>query len=43
MTYRFRPEPVEAGDFLVAEGVVNDINHEGLRTLLREAGVSFNA
>ncbi len=28
-------------DFLVAEGVVEDISHEGLRTLLREEGVSF--
>jgi len=28
-------------EFLVAEGVVDDINHEGLRTLLREEGVSF--
>ena len=28
-------------DFLVAEGVVDDISHEGLRVLLREAGVSF--
>jgi transposase len=28
-------------DFLVAEGVVEDISHEGLRTLLREKGVSF--
>jgi transposase len=28
-------------DFLVAEGVVDDISHEGLRTLLREQGVSF--
>jgi transposase len=28
-------------DFLVAEGVVDDISHEGLRTLLREKGVSF--
>jgi transposase len=28
-------------DFLVAEGVVEDISHEGLRALLREAGVSF--
>ena len=28
-------------EFLVAEGVVNDISHEGLRTLLREEGVSF--
>jgi transposase len=27
-------------DFLVAEGVVEDISHEGLRELLREAGVS---
>jgi hypothetical protein len=28
-------------DFLVAEGVVDDISHEGLRMLLREEGVSF--
>ncbi|HEY3733394.1 MAG TPA: IS630 family transposase [Streptosporangiaceae bacterium] len=28
-------------DFLVAEGVVEDISHEGLRGLLREEGVSF--
>ena len=28
-------------DFLVAEGVVDDISHEGLRTILREQGVSF--
>jgi transposase len=28
-------------DFLVAEGVVEDISHEGLRALLREAGVSL--
>jgi transposase len=28
-------------DFLVAEGVVDDISHEGLRTLLREEGVTF--
>src|SRR3954447_25785407 len=28
-------------DFLVAEGVVEDISHEGLRVLLREQGVSF--
>jgi transposase len=28
-------------DFLVAEGVVEDISHEGLRLLLREEGVSF--
>jgi hypothetical protein len=29
------------GVFLVAEGVVDDISHEGLRVLLREEGVSF--
>jgi transposase len=28
-------------EFLVAEGVVDDISHEGLRNLLREEGVSF--
>jgi transposase len=28
-------------DFLVAEGVVDDISHEGLRALLQEEGVSF--
>jgi hypothetical protein len=28
-------------DFLVAEGVVDDISHEGLRVLLRQEGVSF--
>ena len=28
-------------EFLVAEGVVDDINHEGLRMLLRNEGVSF--
>jgi transposase len=28
-------------DFLVAEGVVEDISHEGLRTMLREEGVTF--
>ncbi|MFE2943022.1 IS630 family transposase [Streptomyces sp. NPDC059255] len=28
-------------DFLVAEGVVDEISHEGLRILLREEGVSF--
>ncbi|GAB2444598.1 hypothetical protein GCM10027187_06060 [Streptosporangium sandarakinum] len=28
-------------DFLVAEGVVDDISHEGLRILLHEEGVSF--
>src|SRR5712691_12128014 len=30
-------------DFLVAEGVVEDISHEGLRALLRAQGVSFQA
>ena len=30
-------------DFLVAEGLVDDISHEGLRLLLREEGVSFPA
>ena len=30
-------------DFLVAEGVVDDISHEGLRILLREERVPFNA
>ena len=28
-------------EFLVAEGVVDDISHEGLRALLREEGVTF--
>jgi transposase len=28
-------------EFLVAEGVVDDISHEGLRTLLHEEGVTF--
>jgi transposase len=28
-------------EFLVAEGVVDDISHEGLRVLLREEGVTF--
>ncbi|WP_442812369.1 hypothetical protein OG735_02270 [Streptomyces sp. NBC_01210] len=28
-------------DFLVAEGVVDDISHEVLRVLLREEGISF--
>jgi hypothetical protein len=28
-------------DFLVAEGMVDDISHEGLRALLREEGVTF--
>ena len=30
-------------DYLVAEGVVDDISHEGLRQLLHEEGVSFQA
>ncbi len=30
-------------DFLVAEGVVDDISHEGLRVLLRKEEVSFQA
>jgi hypothetical protein len=29
------------GEFLVAEGVVDDISHEGLRVVLREEGVTF--
>jgi transposase len=29
------------GEFLVAEGVVDDISHEGLRVLLREEDVTF--
>ncbi|UZG60281.1 IS630 family transposase [Rhodococcus opacus] len=33
--------PSKLADFLVAEGVVDDISHEGLRVLLREEGVSF--
>jgi hypothetical protein len=33
----------KAAEFLVAEGVVDDISHEGLRLLLREESVSFNA
>jgi transposase len=28
-------------DFLVAEGVIDDISHEGLRVLLRQEGVTF--
>ncbi len=28
-------------EFVVAEGVVDDISHEGLRALLKEEGVSF--
>jgi transposase len=31
----------QLADFLVAEGVVDDISHEGLRTVLREEGVTF--
>lgn len=34
---------VKLADFLVAEGVVEDISHEGLRELLRAEGVSFQA
>ena len=30
-------------DFLVAEGVVDDISHEGLRLVLREEGVTFQS
>lgn len=30
-------------DFLVAEGVIEDISHEGLRSLLDDEGVSFPA
>jgi Homeodomain-like domain/DDE superfamily endonuclease len=30
-------------EFLVAEGVVDDISHEGLRASLREEGVTFSA
>src|SRR4051812_41928391 len=30
-------------DFLVAEGVVDDISHQGLRALLRDEDVSFQA
>ncbi|WRY80307.1 hypothetical protein OG388_03330 [Streptomyces clavifer] len=32
---------IKLADFLVAEGVADDISHEGLRNLLREEGVSF--
>ncbi|MDK9501309.1 IS630 family transposase [Streptomyces katrae] len=32
---------VKLADFLVVEGVIDDISHEGLRILLREEGVSF--
>ena len=34
---------VKLADFLVAEGVVEDISHEGLRELLAAEGVSFQA
>jgi hypothetical protein len=30
-------------EFLVAEGVVDDISHEGLRGLLQEEGVTFQS
>src|SRR6266513_4611149 len=30
-------------EFLVAEGVVDDISHEGLRLVLKDEGVSFQA
>ena len=33
--------PAKLADFLVAEGVVDDISHEGLRVLLRAEGVTF--
>jgi transposase len=32
---------VKLAEFLVAEGVVDDISHEGLRALLRQEGMSF--
>jgi transposase len=32
---------LKLAEFLVAEGVVDDISHEGLRVLLREEGVTF--
>ena len=35
--------PAGPADFLVAEEVVDDIGHEGLRVLLREEGSSLNA
>src|SRR5207244_8321975 len=31
----------QLADFVVAEGVVDDISHEGLRMLLSDMGVSF--
>ena len=36
-------EPGQLADFLVAEGVVEDISHEGLRELLHTEGVSFQS
>jgi hypothetical protein len=36
-------EPGKLTDFLVAEGAVDDISHEGLRELLRAENVSFQA
>ena len=33
--------PSKLAEFVVAEGEVDDIGHEGLRVLLREEGVSF--
>ena len=30
-------------EFLVAQGVVDDISHEGLRLVLKDEGVSFQA
>ena len=42
MIFRSRPGRCrKLAEFLVAEGVVDDISHEGLRVLLREEGVSF--
>ncbi len=32
---------VKLAEFMVAEGVVDDISHEGLRMLLREEGATF--
>jgi hypothetical protein len=43
---RLRARPADVAGALagaVAEGVVTDISHEGLRALLREEGVSFQA
>src|SRR5262249_45718144 len=37
----FNSSPSQPAAVLVAEGVVDDISHEGLRTLLREEGVTF--